>query len=106
MRILQGLMDYHKDVVEYFNEKGVYVIFLLRRNLVRRMISVVANSYDRNAKLLNGTHKSHVHSTAEVCLTPTFLLNIFCNVCKLPSHTHTLIMECCRLRFSLNTSQQ
>ncbi|KAJ0024503.1 hypothetical protein Pint_08837 [Pistacia integerrima] len=61
----QGLMDYHEDIVDYFNEKGVYVIFLLRRNLVRRMISVLANSYDRNAKLLNGTHKSHVHSPAE-----------------------------------------
>jgi hypothetical protein len=29
------------------------------------MVSVLANSYDRYAKLLNGTHKSHVHSPAE-----------------------------------------
>ncbi|XP_044511108.1 nodulation protein H-like [Mangifera indica] len=61
----QGLMEHHKDIVDYFNTKGVSVIFLLRRNLVRRMISVAANSYDRNAKLLNGTHKSHVHSPVE-----------------------------------------
>ncbi|KAJ6419908.1 hypothetical protein OIU84_029932 [Salix udensis] len=35
------------------------------KNLLRRMVSVLANSYDRHAKLLNGTHKSHVHSTEE-----------------------------------------
>lgn len=59
-------MDNHKDIVEYFMNKGVSAIFLFRRNLLRRMISVLANSYDRSAKLLNGTHKSHVHSTDEV----------------------------------------
>lgn len=32
------------------------------------MISVLANSYDKEAKLLNGTHKSHVHSPYEVSL--------------------------------------
>ncbi|WMV12942.1 hypothetical protein MTR67_006327 [Solanum verrucosum] len=29
------------------------------------MVSMLANSYDQNAKLLNGTHKSHVHSPKE-----------------------------------------
>ncbi|MCD7471284.1 hypothetical protein HAX54_011619 [Datura stramonium] len=29
------------------------------------MVSVLANSYDRYARLLNGTHKSHVHSPEE-----------------------------------------
>ncbi|KAF6140472.1 hypothetical protein GIB67_010302, partial [Kingdonia uniflora] len=29
------------------------------------MISVLANTYDRDVKLLNGTHKSHVHSHQE-----------------------------------------
>ncbi|WKA10008.1 hypothetical protein VitviT2T_027612 [Vitis vinifera] len=61
----QGLMEHHKDIVKYFKNKGVSAIFLFRRNLLRRMISVLANSYDRDAKLLNGTHKSHVHSTEE-----------------------------------------
>ncbi|KAL0288147.1 UNVERIFIED_CONTAM: hypothetical protein Scaly_2741100 [Sesamum calycinum] len=61
----QGLMEYHKEIVEYFNDRGVSVIFLFRRNLLRRMVSVLANSYDRYAKLLNGTHKSHVHSHEE-----------------------------------------
>ncbi|KAL3341457.1 hypothetical protein AABB24_025816 [Solanum stoloniferum] len=61
----QGLIPYHKEIVEYFNNKGVSVIFLFRRNLLRRMVSVLANSYDRYARLLNGTHKSHVHSTEE-----------------------------------------
>ncbi|KZV45992.1 hypothetical protein F511_10682, partial [Dorcoceras hygrometricum] len=61
----QGLMEYHKEVLEYFNDRGVSVIFLFRRNLLRRMVSVLANSYDRYAKLLNGTHKSHVHSHEE-----------------------------------------
>ncbi|XP_057502629.1 uncharacterized protein LOC130786328 [Actinidia eriantha] len=61
----QGLMKHHKEIVEYFNERGVSAIFLFRRNLLRRMISVLANSYDSQAKLLNGTHKSHVHSPHE-----------------------------------------
>ncbi|KAL2456517.1 Uncharacterized protein Adt_46762 [Abeliophyllum distichum] len=61
----QGLMQHHVEVVEYFKSKGVSAIFLFRRNLLRRMISILANSYDQNAKPLNGTHKSHVHSPQE-----------------------------------------
>ncbi|XP_028764073.1 uncharacterized protein LOC114722253 isoform X2 [Neltuma alba] len=38
---------------------------LNQRNLLRRMVSMLANSYDRYAKLVNGTHKSHVHSAEE-----------------------------------------
>ncbi|XP_054825097.1 uncharacterized protein LOC129322755 isoform X2 [Prosopis cineraria] len=61
----QGLLEHHKDIVDYFNRRSVSVIFLFRRNLLRRMVSMLANSYDRYAKLLNGTHKSHVHSPEE-----------------------------------------
>ncbi|XP_048231444.1 nodulation protein H isoform X2 [Ricinus communis] len=61
----QGVMQHHEEIVEYFKSRGVSAIFLFRRNLLRRMISVLANSYDREAKLLNGTHKSHVHSPDE-----------------------------------------
>lgn len=61
----QGLMKHHEEIVEYFNTKGVSAIFLFRRNLLRRMISILANSYDQNARPLNGTHKSHVHSPHE-----------------------------------------
>ncbi|KAK1561147.1 hypothetical protein Q3G72_034981 [Acer saccharum] len=61
----QGLLQHHEEIVEYFRTRGVSAIFLFRRNLLRRMISVLANSYDRDAKLLNGTHKSHVHSPHE-----------------------------------------
>lgn len=69
-------MEHHKEIVEYFQRKGVSAIFLLRRNLLRRAVSVLANSYDKHAKQLNGTHKSHVHSTIEVTLLsfiPLFL---------------------------------
>ncbi|KAA8531716.1 hypothetical protein F0562_006567 [Nyssa sinensis] len=61
----QGLMEHHTEIVKYFNSRGVSVIFLFRRNLLRRMVSMLGNSYDRYAKLLNGTHKSHVHSQEE-----------------------------------------
>ncbi|KAJ0010920.1 hypothetical protein Pint_34453 [Pistacia integerrima] len=61
----QGLMQHHEEIVEYLRTRGVSAIFLFRRNLLSRMISVLANSYDRDAKLLNGTHKSHVHSPHE-----------------------------------------
>jgi hypothetical protein len=65
MKLMQGLMKNHEEIVEYFKTRGVSAIFLFRRNLLRRMISVLANSYDRDAKPLNGTHKSHVHSPKE-----------------------------------------
>ncbi|XP_043712228.1 nodulation protein H-like [Telopea speciosissima] len=68
----QGLMVHHKEIVEYFNRRGVSAIFLFRRNVLRRMVSVLANSYDRDAKLLNGTHKSHVHSPHEAQILATY----------------------------------
>ncbi|KAL0833521.1 hypothetical protein Bca101_085410 [Brassica carinata] len=61
----QGLMKHQEEIVEYFKTRGVSSIFLFRRNLLRRIISVLANTHDRDAKLLNGTHKSHVHSPKE-----------------------------------------
>ncbi|KAM7263775.1 hypothetical protein ACFE04_001458 [Oxalis oulophora] len=72
----QGVMEYHKEIVEYFNRKGVSVIFLFRKNLLRRMVSVLANSYDQHAKLLNGTHKSHVHSIEEASLLSSYKIKI------------------------------
>ncbi|KAK6159364.1 hypothetical protein DH2020_006678 [Rehmannia glutinosa] len=68
----QGLMQHHEEIVDYFNSKGVSAIFLFRRNLLRRMISILANSYDQNAKLLNGTHKSHVHSPHEAQILASY----------------------------------
>ncbi|XP_074279300.1 uncharacterized protein LOC141604731 [Silene latifolia] len=68
----QGLMAHHEEIVKYMNRKGVSTIFLLRKNLLRRMVSMVANSYDRDAKLLNGTHKSHVHSPLEAQLLASY----------------------------------
>ncbi|XP_019441053.1 PREDICTED: uncharacterized protein LOC109346094 [Lupinus angustifolius] len=61
----QGLMEHHKEIVEYFQHRRVSTIFLFRRNLLRRMVSVLANSFDKDAKQLNGTHKSHTHSSME-----------------------------------------
>ncbi|PNT73005.1 hypothetical protein BRADI_2g51957v3 [Brachypodium distachyon] len=57
----QGLMKHHQEVVEYFNRRGVSAIFLLRRNLLQRYVSILANDHDRSTKQLNGTHKAHVH---------------------------------------------
>ncbi|KAL2925081.1 Nodulation protein H [Bienertia sinuspersici] len=68
----QGLMQHHEDILDYFNKKGVSVIFLFRRNLLRRMISILANTYDRDFKLLNGTHKSHVHSPHEAGILASY----------------------------------
>lgn len=64
----QGVMDHHVEIAQYFTRRHVSVIFLFRRNLLRHMVSVLANSYDRYAKLLNGTHKSHVHSPQEAAV--------------------------------------
>ncbi|XP_020589365.1 uncharacterized protein LOC110030789 isoform X2 [Phalaenopsis equestris] len=61
----QGLMHNPEYIVDYFKQKGVSSIFLFRRNLLRRLVSLLANSHDRDAKQLNGTHKAHVHSRHE-----------------------------------------
>lgn len=61
----QGPMQYNEEVRDYFERKGVSVILLLRRNLLKRLISILANEYDRLSKPLNGTHKAHVHSLEE-----------------------------------------
>uniref|UniRef100_A0A0A9B9J5 Sulfotransferase n=1 Tax=Arundo donax TaxID=35708 RepID=A0A0A9B9J5_ARUDO len=68
----QGILDNHDDIVSYLNKKGVSVLFLFRRNTLRRLISVLANDYDRDAKQLNGTHKSHVHSKEEAEILAKF----------------------------------
>ncbi|XP_031497129.1 uncharacterized protein LOC116262150 isoform X2 [Nymphaea colorata] len=64
----QGLMKYHEEIVSYFNRRQVSVIFLFRKNLLHRMVSVLANTYDQSAKQINGTHRSHVHSQIEADL--------------------------------------
>ncbi|XP_024376389.1 uncharacterized protein [Physcomitrium patens] len=61
----QGPMEYSREVSDYFEKMGVSVILLLRRNVLKRLISILANAYDRKAKPLNGIHKSHVHSVEE-----------------------------------------
>ncbi|KAK1578503.1 hypothetical protein Q3G72_030759 [Acer saccharum] len=37
----QGLMEHHNEIAEYFKRNGVSAIFLFRRNLLRRMISLI-----------------------------------------------------------------
>ncbi|XP_078441718.1 uncharacterized protein LOC144711608 isoform X2 [Wolffia australiana] len=68
----QGVLKYHEEIVDYFKRRGVSGIFLLRRNLLSRMVSIAANAYDQTAKPLNGTHKSHVHSKAEAEVLATY----------------------------------
>ncbi|MED6192778.1 hypothetical protein PIB30_013413 [Stylosanthes scabra] len=87
----QGLMKHHEEIVRYFEKRHVCVIFLFRRNLLRRMVSVLANIYDKDAKLLNGTHKSHVHSTAEANILakykPTVNVTLMISELKLTEET-------------------
>ena len=59
-------MENPEDIVSYLNKKGISMIFLFRRNTLLRLISMLANDYDKDAKQLNGTHKSHVHSKEEI----------------------------------------
>ena len=70
--LLQGLMEYNKEALAYFKKEGVSVLFLFRHNLLRRYVSILANLFDKEAKLLNGTHKSHVHSRIEVSFSKLF----------------------------------
>jgi hypothetical protein len=59
-------MANHAEIAEYFNRRGVSAIFLFRRNLLRQLVSQLANNHDRYIRQLNGTHKAHVHTTDEV----------------------------------------
>jgi len=64
----QGLVANHVDVVDYFHQRGVSAIFLFRRNLLRQLVSQLANNHDRYLKQLNGTHKAHVHTKHEATI--------------------------------------
>ncbi|KAL8211038.1 hypothetical protein R6Q57_005475 [Mikania cordata] len=61
----QGLMDHPEEILHYFIKRDVYIIFFLRRNMLSRLVSIIANTFDKKAKLLNGVHVSHVHSQQE-----------------------------------------
>lgn len=61
----QGVMEYRREIAAYLKDKAVSVIFLFRRNILKRYVSILANTFDRDAKQLNGTHRSHVHSREE-----------------------------------------
>uniref|UniRef100_I1PC03 Sulfotransferase n=1 Tax=Oryza glaberrima TaxID=4538 RepID=I1PC03_ORYGL len=65
---LQGLVANHADIADYFNRRGVSAIFLFRRNLLRQLVSQLANNHDRYLKQLNGTHKAHVHTAYEASI--------------------------------------
>ncbi|XP_023728959.1 uncharacterized protein LOC111876643 [Lactuca sativa] len=79
----QGLMEHRKEILHYFAKKGVSVIFFLRRNMLCRLVSILANSFDKHAKLLNGMHVSHVHSPKEALTLSKFKPTI--NVSSLKS---------------------
>eukprot|EP01018_Ginkgo_biloba_P035798 Gb_08477 [translate_table: standard] len=80
----QGAMEYNKEALAYFKQRGVSVIFLFRHNILRRYVSILANVFDKDAKLLNGTHRSHVHSKLEAEILATFKPTV--NVTSLPAY--------------------
>eukprot|EP01018_Ginkgo_biloba_P012835 Gb_32217 [translate_table: standard] len=84
----QGAMEYNKEALAYFKQKGVSLIFLFRNNILRRYISILGNVFDKDAKLLNGTHQSHVHSKFEARILATFKPLV--NVTLLPMYLHRI----------------
>ncbi|KAL3655265.1 hypothetical protein CASFOL_001051 [Castilleja foliolosa] len=88
----QGFMEYDVDIAEYVKRRGVSIIFLFRRNILRRMISLLANKYDKEVKLLNGTHKSHVHTPHEAQILARYKpsLNVTMLVSSLRSTERTI----------------
>ncbi|XP_034703233.1 nodulation protein H-like isoform X1 [Vitis riparia] len=89
----QAVMVYHRQIANYFNQKGVSVIFLFRRNLLRRLVSLLANAYDKDAKLINGTHMSHVHTREEADLLAQFkpTLNVSSLIVDLSTAERTMM---------------
>ncbi|KAF5746988.1 hypothetical protein HS088_TW06G01165 [Tripterygium wilfordii] len=84
----QGLLTHREGIAEYFKERGAFAIFLFRRNLLRRMVSKLANSHDSDAKLLNGIHKSHVYSAADAQVLANYKPKV--NTTSLVSHFRKL----------------
>ncbi|KAI8017748.1 ABC transporter C family member 8 [Camellia lanceoleosa] len=62
-------MEHHNEILEYFNKRGVSRYFF-QEICYAGCFQVLANSYDKHAKQLNGTHKAHVHSPS---LSPLLL---------------------------------
>lgn len=102
-------MENHVKVAEYFSRRGVSLIFLFRRNLLRRLVSQLANDHDRNTKQLNGTHKAHVHSTNEVSSshqqpsTAKSILLFHLGDCNAGQHTRQIQAQDQHLRIDLNS---
>ncbi|XP_072989721.1 uncharacterized protein [Typha latifolia] len=86
----QGLVANHADIVDYFNQRGVSAVFLFRRNLLRQLVSLLANNHDRDHKQLNGRHKAHVHSKDEAAVLARYKpkLNVTSLVPKLQHADH------------------
>ena len=61
-------MEFHRDVVQYFQSHHVSVVMLLRRNVLRRLVSIMANSHDR--KMRGTEHISHTNDVDEVRKLP------------------------------------
>ncbi|MCO5614406.1 hypothetical protein L7F22_068687 [Adiantum nelumboides] len=68
----QGLMEYKREIAAYLKRNSVSVIFLFRRNILRRYVSILANTFDREKKQFNGTHRAHVHSEEEASLLAAY----------------------------------
>ncbi|GKU94713.1 hypothetical protein SLEP1_g8166 [Rubroshorea leprosula] len=67
------------------------------------MVSVLANSHDRYAKLLNGTHKSHVHSQEEADALSSFKPTI--NSTSLMSDLKEVAMKAARALEYFNSTR-
>lgn len=96
-------MENHEEVSNYFKTRGVSIILLFRRNLLRRMISILANSHDQTFKLLNGVHKSHVHSAQEAAILASFKPTI--NTTSLISDLQSMERETHDALFYFNTTR-
>lgn len=68
----QGVMEYKTEVARYLKDNSISVLFLFRQNILRRYVSILANTFDREKKKLNGTHRAHVHSKEEANLLAAY----------------------------------
>lgn len=65
----QGIFENREEILRYFKRRHVSVIFLFRRNLLRRMISLVAN---RDNLRINGSHRAHVSTKEEADMLASY----------------------------------
>ncbi|KAE8713420.1 hypothetical protein F3Y22_tig00110210pilonHSYRG00105 [Hibiscus syriacus] len=87
-----------EDCCRVFQEKWGFYNILFRKNVLRRLVSLLANARDKEAKLLNGTHKSHVPHLRSYPKETAKAIEYFNTTRHIVLYYEDLVKNCSKLR--------